>query len=165
MKSLTINLIKNNIGIDSFLEFQNHFNISSSKLKTFNIGRNPTLANHVSTVVKYLSDHFPNLSFIGLKSMEITKIPDGSYGVFQKITLDLSDNLISALSVKDWEKLRNVQTLTLVLEDNPVNLISDPIPYFSSGIKWELVLNKVELNCEHFCWMLKQRYPVIFFLE
>ena len=44
-KSLTINLIKNNIGIDSFLEFQNYFNISSSKLKTFNIGRNPTLVN------------------------------------------------------------------------------------------------------------------------
>ena len=163
-KSLTINLIKNNIGIDSFLEFQKHFNISSSKLKTFNIGRNPTLANHVSTVAKYLSDHFPNLSSLGLKSMEITTIPDGNYGVFQKITLNLSDNLISTLSVKDWEKLRNVQTLTLVLQDNPVNLISDPFSYFSYGVKWELFLNKVELNCENFCWMLKQRYFVNFYI-
>ena len=93
-KPLVINLIKDNIGIDSLLEFQNHFYISRSK--TFNIGRNPTLVNHVSTVVKYLSDHFPNSSFT-----------DGNYGAFQKVTLDLTDNLISTLSVKDWEKLRN----------------------------------------------------------
>ena len=37
-KSLNVNLIKNKIGLDSFLEFQKHFNISSSKLKTFNRG-------------------------------------------------------------------------------------------------------------------------------
>ena len=161
-KSLNVNLIKNKIGIDSFLEFQKHFNISSSKLKTFNIGRNPTLVNHVSTVLNYLTDHFPSLTSIGLKSMEITKIPDVNYSVFQKITLDLTDNLISTFTVKDLERLRKVETLTLVLEDNPVNSISDPFSYFSSGIKWELDLNKVELNCENFCWMLKHRYFVKF---
>ena len=107
--------------------------------KTSSIGRNPTLVNHVSTVLNYLTDHFPSLTLISLRSLEIMKIPNVNYGTFQKITLDLTDNLISTLTVKDLERLKKVQTLTLVLTDNPVNSISDPFPYFSSGIKWNWI--------------------------
>ena len=134
-KSLqTLNLLNNNISLESLMVLNERINRSEESLTTLTLGGNKDLPNNFTDVFNFLAQY--------------TELEEVSF-----VNLEISD--ISDLSKELFKNSRLPDDLTLTLDNNPLEVLPNLYKFMMDSNINGIVINlrEMKFNCSNLCWM------------